>query len=371
MKNTTKYILGLILLISIVIFINWHKPVRDNTIRIGAVYALTGPLSSFGTEYRRGLEIAADEINESGGINGQFIEVIFEDDKGDPKESVTAVNKLINIDQVKYLFTAFSSPSQATAPIAEQNKILNFSATVSPIGNGSYVFRDYWDMKTQGVAIGEALKKEGLNSVGIIALNWADYIDFKAGLVSSLPTDYLIKEEKFNFGDQDFKTQLLKFKVANVEAILVYGFPGAETTKITQQISELGLDSKRLFSGDTIYGFKFMYEQLAPILVKMKVIDSWYSLDSENNKATAFIEKYRLTYKEDFNGDAAYPYDDLHALALAIEKTGDSNDIEGVADELRKIKYDGAVGTLTFDEKGNAKRSAYLQTYTENGWVKY
>lgn len=359
-----------IALVILVIVLNSNEPKKEGVIKIGAAYALTGPLASFGTEYRRGLEMAANEINENGGIKGKLVQVVFEDDKGDAKESVNAVNKLINVDKVQYLFTSFSSPSQATAPIAEKAGVLNFSATVAPIGNGGYVFRDYWDMKTQGVAIGESIKRENFKSLGVIALNWADYIDFKAGLLTSLPNDFNLTEERFNFGEQDFKTQLLKLKEANVDAILVYGFPGAETTKIVQQISQLGLDSKRLF-GDSIFGFKFMYEELAPTLIKMKAIDTWYSLDLTNNKVATFMEKYRNTYKEDLNGDAAYTYDDLHALAIAIERAGDSNDIMKVREELRKINYDGIVGNLTFDEKGNSKRTAYLQTFTENGWVKY
>ena len=63
--------------------------------------------------------MAALEINQNGGIDNRKIELIFEDDTGDVQKSVTAVNKLIEVDHVKYIFTAFSSSSQATAPIAE------------------------------------------------------------------------------------------------------------------------------------------------------------------------------------------------------------------------------------------------------------
>ena len=83
---------------------------------------------------------------------------------------------------MKYIFTAFSSSSQATAPIAEASGVLYMSATVSKIGTGKYVFRDFWDMEDAGRSIGRAINKEGIKNLGILALNYGDTESLIKGL---------------------------------------------------------------------------------------------------------------------------------------------------------------------------------------------
>ncbi len=370
MKLLLPIILVALLVFAVVNFKNSQNQKSQGTpIKIGAVYVLSGDLAVYGKEYSNGLQLAAEEINNKGGINGRKVEIITEDDGADATKSVTAVNKLINVDKVDYIFTAFSSPSQATAPIAERSKIIYMSATVSKIGTGNYIFRDYWDMEDQGAAIGKSVTKEGVKKLGIIALTYGDTEVFLKGLKSQ--TNAEINEERFNFGDTDFKTQLTKIKNFNPDAIVVYAFPGAEATKITQQLIQLGLDNKRLYSGATTYIFPFMTEQFSPTLAKMKAIDTWYTPDSKNSKSNEFLNNYKKKYGQDVFGDAAYPYDDLYALAAAIEKSGNGASTETIAKNLRQMEFDGAGGKLSFDSKGNSMRAATLKIYTTEGWIPY
>ena len=271
---------------------------------------------------------------------------------------------------MKYIFTAFSSSSQATAPIAEASGVLYMSATVSKIGTGKYVFRDFWDMEDAGRSIGRAINKEGIKNLGILALNYGDTESFLKGLKSTLNNKIQIKEERYDFGETDFKTQLSKLKSFEADGIIVYGFPGAESTKITQQIKELGLDNARLF-GSSNYGYTYMHLPLRDTLSKMRLIDVWYSLDPGNIQSQKFITKYNRTYWQDLVGDAAYTYDDLHALAIAMKKRGADADTADIAEALRETNLDGAAGKLTFDTLGNSKRESYLHIYEENGWNKY
>lgn len=361
-----------VLLVVIVGGLAWWQKNKSpkETIKIGAVYPLTGSMASYGTEYKRGVEMAVEEINNSGGVNGHKLEVLFEDDQADPTKSLTAVNKLIDVDKVKYLLTSSSAPCQTTAPIAEKSEVIDICATVSRIGTGNYVFRDYWDMQDQGTAIGKAIKKEGINKLSILALNYPDYDFFTKGLLAETGA-INIQTERFNFGDTDFKTQLTKFKNFNPDGVLVYAFPGAEATKATQQIAELGLDNKRLFAGVTTYGFPFMYQTLSDTLVKMKTIDAWYAVNDLNDKSKEFSQKYQNKYNEELTGDAAYTYDDIYALKEAIDENSENASTKTIANSLRKVKIEGAGGNLSFDGSGNSSRNAYLQQYTDKGWIKY
>lgn len=376
MSNMRKIIWVIVVLIIIVgVFLIIERRPHldmDNPIEIGAVIALTGPLSSYGVEFENGLRMAEEEINNNGGVSGRPIRLIIEDDGGDSKNAVSAASKLINVDGVKYLITAFSSPAQAVAPVAQENGVLNIGLTVSKLGNlGEYIFRDYWDMEKQGVTMGRVVLHESIDSIGIIALNWADYPEFKKGLDSVLGEDFSIIEERFNFGDSDFRTQLFKFKSNDVDAILVYGFPGTEVTNITEQIEQVGLTDKRLLSGATVYGFSIMYSELGDTLDKMKAIDTWYSLDESNPVTKRFIENYKKIYGTDLNGDAAYPYDVLYALVDAMKKSDNVNDIDEVSKNLLDVKIQGAAGSLSFDENGNSIRSSYLQQFIDGEWVPY
>jgi len=277
---------------------------------------------------------------------------------------------VVSINKVKFLFTSFSAQTEAIAPIIKQKDVVNFAITVSKIGDGNKIFRDYWDMQDAGSAIGKAVIKEDVKSLGIIALNYADTKFFLKGLTNEVG-NIKVTTEYFNFGDKDFKTQLLKLKNNNPDAILIYAFPGVEAINITNQIKILGLDNLKLFAGATTYGFPFMYQQLNETLLKMHAIDSWYSLDKDNAVSASFIKNYKAIYKEDIVGDAAYTYDDIYAIAKAIEKAGNDLSTANLVKELKKVEINGAAGILNFDLLGNSQRKAYLQTFTKDGWIGY
>lgn len=375
MNKTIKIVIGVVVLILIIGFTwyfnkNTQHTANSDAIKIGAILDLTSPLASYGIEYKRGLEMAVNEINAKGGVNNMKLELIIEDDGGKVANSLSAANKLIDIDKVKFLFTSFSAQTEAIAPIIKQKDVVNFAITVSKIGDGNKIFRDYWDMQDAGKAIGIAVIKENIKSLGIIALNYSDTKFFLKGLNDEVG-NIKVTTEYFNFGDQDFKTQLLKLKNNNPDAILVYAFPGTEAINITNQIKALRLDNLKLFAGATTYGFPFMYQQLNGILLKMHAIDSWYSLDKDNTASAEFIKKYKEIYKEDIVGDAAYTYDDIHVIAKAIEEAGNDLSTTNLVKELKKVEINGAAGILNFDSSGNSQRKAYLQTFTKDGWTRY
>jgi branched-chain amino acid transport system substrate-binding protein len=380
MSKLNKIILWVIAIV-IVIALIWlgyseKQPVIEGrTIKIGAINPMSGTLAVYGMEYVRGIEMAVEKINQEGGINGKLIEVIYEDDEGSAKKSVDSIHRLIDIENISIILTSMSSPTQATAPIAEEKKVIMISATASKFGDlGEYIFRDYWDMEKLGKTSAEVLNKENIKKVGIIAVNWADYSQFMNGFNEVINEDVEIKEERFNLGDIDFKTQLTKIKSFNPDSILLYSFPGNEIIKIVSQIFELGMSDKLILDGPTGLGWRFVSQALDPLLKQMKVIANWYSLDKEKIIVQEFIKEYEDKYQQELNGDAAYTYDDIFALKIALEncdKEGKISDTNCIKDELLKVEYEGVAGILKFDSKGNSMRDSYLQTYTENGWEKY
>ena len=99
-------------------------PAAADTIKLGAVLPLTGPAAVVGTQEQRGIQYAVDEVNAKGGIAGHKIEVIFEDNQAKPDQSVLLFNKLVDLQKIPAIFTGYSGPSLAMAPLATRKKTL-------------------------------------------------------------------------------------------------------------------------------------------------------------------------------------------------------------------------------------------------------
>lgn len=116
-------------------------------VKIGAILELTGEGASYGQDAKRGIDIAVTEINESGGVNGKKIEIIYEDTQAKPALAASATQKLVTQDRVPVIVGAlYSSGTLSAAPIAEKSRVVLFSpGSSSPeiTKAGNYIFRNW------------------------------------------------------------------------------------------------------------------------------------------------------------------------------------------------------------------------------------
>src|SRR3990167_3931072 len=166
------------------------KPAVSETIKIGFIGPLTGDTASLGTTLRDGAEIAVEEINAKGGVNGKKIEAIYEDGGCKAQGATLAAQKLINNDKVVLIIGgSCSSETLAAAPIAEEEKII----------------------------------KDGITKVGIINTN----SDYNIGLAKAFTESFttnggqVLIHEMYEQDSKDFRTQLTKIKAKNVEALYI------------------------------------------------------------------------------------------------------------------------------------------------------
>ncbi len=217
---------------------------RAETIQIGAILPLTGPGALIGTQQMRGIQFAVDQANAKGGVRGNKIEVVFEDNQAKPDQSILSFNKLTDLQHLQVIFTAYSGPSLAMAPLATRKKVLLVNAgaqadklaTASPylintlptIGDEISVISKY--------AVGEGKKKGVIlfenGAAGISGRD--DYLDAfpKAGGTISA-------QEPTQFGQTDFRPALLKLADAKPEVMLVS--ITAALLQMAQQYKQLGL----------------------------------------------------------------------------------------------------------------------------------
>ncbi len=140
--------------------------------RIGVMESLTGPGETYGTVANQAKQMAADEINEAGGINGRRLELIVEDSQCSAKDAIAAYNKLTDVDGVKIILgTSCSSAMLGAAPLAEADGIVLFSGLASnpDIANaGDYIFRTQISDIQVGIDTGNVLWADGIRTLATI-----------------------------------------------------------------------------------------------------------------------------------------------------------------------------------------------------------
>jgi branched-chain amino acid transport system substrate-binding protein len=325
-------------------------------IRIGVAEALTGNAAQYGVPIRKGLELAAGEINGAGGINGQKIELIIEDEHGRKEEAINVFRKLIFQDKVLMIFgPTLSNSAQASDPIAQSAKVVVFGTSntadgITSIGN--YVFRNsVTEADILPVTLRVAAQKTGLKKVAVLYGN--DDIYTKSGYDNFVKALKALKlpvttTETFAKGDVDFKPQLTKIKASAPDAVVLSALV-AEGAPIMVQARQLGMTMP--FIGGNGMNSPRVFE-LAKNLSDNLWVGSPWSVENqapENKRFIAAYEKANGALPDQF---AAQAYDGLHIAAQALKKikiTGKlESDRKAVRDALPQVQWTGATGPFKF-----------------------
>jgi len=334
----------------------------EGTITLGSFMPLTGENGFLGETARDAITMGLEEINSQGGVNGKEVEVIFEDSRCEGKLAATAANKLVTQDKVTAIIgTMCSAETLAGAPIAEENKVVLVStASSNPAitDSGDYIFRTWPSDELQGTVMAEhVVNVEGLKKVGLIYMN----SDYNVGLAEAFKESLIslggevTADEKYEPDSKDFRTQLMKIKDSNPEAI--YMVPYSEGGLVTKQIKELSIDLP-MFTAE-VFGTDKTLEDAAGSAEG--VIFATPSFDETNPESKDFLEKYNERFGEGpaHNAVAANAYDNLMIVAEALKSGAQTSD--EIRDYLYAIEgYPGAAGKLTIDENGDAIKDFQL-----------
>lgn len=362
----------IVVALSIMLIVTQTKKEAEE-INIGAILPLTGDGGKYGDASKKGIELALDEINASGGVKGKRIKMIYEDTQGDPKFGVSAMQKLVTVDKVIVVIGGlFSSVTLAVSPIANQNKVVLLSpASSSPkITNaGDYIFRNCASDIFEGSIIGKhAFAELGFKKVAILYIN----NDYGVGIRDVFKREFMSRggtvtsEESFEQGATDFRTQLTKIKGSEPEAIYMVGYK--ELGQLLKQAKELGITSQFLST--------VMFED--PEIVKIAggaaegVIYSSRAYDTESKEGVTydFVRRFKQKYNETPDIFAGLSYDAMKILALAMERGGFNSD--GIKGALYGIKhYPALVGDTSFDENGDVIQPAVIKTVKGGKFVKF
>ena len=325
-------------------------------IKIGAAEALTGPAAKYGVAIKNGFTLAVDEINAKGGINGNKIALIVEDEQGKKEEAITVFKKLIFQDKVVMLFgPTLSNSAFAADPIANAAKIVAFGTSNTADGItaiGPHVFRNsVMESDVLPVTTRAAIKHFSLKKVAVIygnddAFTKNGYDVFKSTLESQ--KIQVTDTETYAKGDVDFKAQLTKIKATNPDAI-VCSCLAEEAANIILQTRTLGM--KQPFIGGNGFNSPKLFE-IAKDAADNTIMGSPWSAENSAPANKAFIAAYKAKFNAEPDQFAAQAFDAMHIAAEALKKaklTGSlEKDREAVREALPGVKVDGATGKFAF-----------------------
>lgn len=342
---------------------------NSDPIRIGALFPLTGGLATYGEAAMTSAQMAAEEINAQGGINGRLVEIDFQDHQCDPKVGLTAFDQLRFAKNIK-IFTsaACSGTVLAIAPtIKGKDAILVGTIVTTPkiTGVSPNIFRNWASDAKQAKLYADVIKEKGYKSVGILH----EQTDYAAGLRTSLEkhlsdTEIAIDAESFEPGSSDVRTQLTKLKEKKDEVIFLS--PQTETSGdvILKQMQELRFRPRVLIVNDNILKMPSLMERYKETLEGALSADYVFE---ETKKHQEFLEKYRKRYNKDctHTNICAGAYDAIHLLAKAIKEKGENTN--ELRHYLSTTQYSGVSGTFGFDENNDRTNAQYSLFVARNG----
>lgn len=344
------------------------------TIKIGFFGDLTGPTFNFGLSAKNGVLMAADEINQAGGINGHQIDIVIEDDKGSPEEAARVTGKLIDRYKVIAIVAAGASGnSLAASPKAQAAHVpLIAPSSTNPAVTqaGDYIFRACFIDPFQG----EVMAKFAANTLE--AKKAAIMLDFNSPYSRGLTeffelsftklTGQIVIKQSFSQGDADYRGQLSAIKTANPDVIYIPGYYG-DVAIIAKQARQLGLNVPLL--GTDGWDAPELWE-LGGDALNNSYISNHYSADDPSETIQKFVHAYRQRYGNlTPDAHAALAYDALRFLAEAIQKAGTTEGPK-LRDALAETKnFPGVTGTITMDASRNAVKPAVVLKLEDGRYV--
>ena len=332
-----------------------------NSIKIGSIGPLAGPVAVYGVECKNGIDLAVAEINAAGGVNGQLLEVIAEDDEGNPEKSVSAYEKLVTKDGVKFIIGSLTSGcTQAITQSAQAQKVVQIApaATAPAITDaGNYIFRACFIDPFQGT-VGGKFSAENLNAK-TAAILYDIGNDYSVGLKENFVKEFerlggkVLATESYNTGDKDFNAQITKIKNVTPDVIYLPDYYGT-VALIAKQLRAQGI-STPIVGAD---GWDGLTENAGEEVLN-GFYSNHYAIDSDSEAVKKFVAAFKEKYSKVPNSFAALGYDSVYMLKDALVKAG-KTDSAAVRDALEATNGDYVTGHLTFDEKRNPIKSAVM-----------
>ena len=331
---------------------------KADSFYIGGIGPTTGEAAIYGNAAKNGAQIAIDEINEAGGINGAQIEYNFQDDQHDAEKSVNAYNTLKDWGMQILYGCVTTTPCVAVADkTAEDNMFeLTPSASSTDVIVNDNVFQMCFTEPNQGIASAQYIKEQNLGTkIGIIY----DSSDvYSSGIEEKFVEEAktlgleVVATEAFTADSKtDFQTQLQKCQDAGAD-LLFMPFYYQEASIVLKQADTMGYKPK-FFGVDGMDGI-LTVENFDKSLAEGVMLLTPFAADAPDEATQNFVAKYQDAYGEVPNQFAADGYDAIYTIKAAIEQAGVTPDMStsDICEALKTAMTEITVQGLTTGEAG-------------------
>ncbi|NOZ69508.1 MAG: ABC transporter substrate-binding protein [Deferribacteres bacterium] len=328
------------------------KPEVKPTVKIGFSIPLTGDIGFIGEGMRDAAILAKEEMGET----KYNYELLFEDDKLDPKIDATVGNKFISIDKVDVIVSAGGGSGGVLSRLADQHGIIHFAVTTEPsVTKGENNFAHWTSLPEQNSVMAEQIRKRGYTRpAAFVNVSLNDYVSIYNDLKTRVD---FVGTQEVQSGQKDFRTEIARIKQARPDIIvLILRTPELEI--LTKQIKELGLDVPLT----AIESFAVSKEP--------ELFEGEFFVGGAE-PSHGFIEAFRKRFGKDQTIGAANAYDIVKLVITAAENVKSSSrpTPDQISAELKKIRnFKGALGTLYVKPNGRVYSRPTVQMI-KNGKV--
>jgi branched-chain amino acid transport system substrate-binding protein len=325
-------------------------------IKIGVVYGFTGAAQVWSEYGRMGLELAQDEINSSGGVNGKTIELVFEDSKSNPTQSVAAYRKLVTIDKAKIVLgNIWAFITNPLIPLAAKDNVILISPTAMQ-ESVDLANANFFTMGEKIQSISDAVDSffrlnKDVKTIGIFC--WDDtwgqaYLKVwkERAAANGVKVDAALCNIDFN---NDFRTDVAKMASKKVDAVIIAHMGDV----ILQRMKEQRFSAKVLATSNVIEDIKI--KKASQELFEGVYVTDWKPSDE-------FLVKFKEKYGVYAVVEAHNSYETLRSIAKAL-RISETDTLQA----LRTVKYDGVAGLIDFSSSSFANKSTAQLYRMRNG----
>ena len=355
-------------------------PAEGGTFKIGGIGPVTGAAAVYGQAVKNAAQLAVDEINAAGGINGAQIEFNFQDDEHDAEKAVNAYNTLKDLDMQMLLGTVTSTPCTAVVEKTHEDNMFHLTPSGSAVESIQYdnAFRVCFSDPNQGTASAQYIGENGLATKVAVIYNSSDV--YSSGIYQTFAAEAgnqgleIVAAEAFTAdSNTDFSVQLQKAKDAGAELVFLPIYY-TEASIILGQADKMGYEPT-FFGCDGLDGL-LAVEDFDTSLAEGVMLLTPFAADAEDELTQNFVKAYQDAFGDVPNQFAADAYDGIYAIKAAIEKAGVTPDMSAsdICDALKvsmtEISIDGLTGLgMTWGADGEPNKEPKAVKVTDGAYA--
>lgn len=381
MKKTVAFsMVAMMLLCMLVGCTAGSKEADGDTLVIGGIGPLTGDYATYGISVKQGAQLAVEEINQQGGVNGIKFELKFEDDQVDAEMAVNAYNKLMDNGMDVSLGAVTSGACIAVTEQVKKDGLLMITPSGSQLECVQYpsCFRICFADPYQGVYAADVIA--GKKIATKIAILYDKSNDYSNGLMESFVGEAakvgleIVSSQAFtDQSNTDFSAQLQAISTSGAELIFLPIY-AQEAAYILTQAQQMGMTTK-FFGCDGMDG---IFEKIGETNISATeglMLLSPFAADSKDAKTVAFVTAYEKMFSTTPDQFAADGYDAVYTIKAAMEKCGakptDADFNEKMVAAMFEITVDGVTGSMQWDAQGEPSKIATALIVKDGKYVAY